>query len=94
MEFFAHSYRDAAGFDHPPVHDPCAIAYVIDPTLFHVERAPIGIELTGTLTVGMTVVDRRAPAPPDCTTQYAVELDVPGFWALVVDALERIGDPT
>jgi purine nucleosidase len=41
----------------------------------------------------MTVVDLRAPAPAECTTQYAADLDVPGFWALVVDAVSRIGDP-
>ena len=46
MEFFAHSYKDAQGFDHPPVHDPCAVAYVIDPTLMRTERAPIHVELT------------------------------------------------
>ncbi|MEO5920027.1 MAG: nucleoside hydrolase, partial [Pseudolysinimonas sp.] len=89
MEFFAHSYKDAQGFDHPPVHDPCAVAYVIDPTLMRTERAPISIELTGGLTLGMTVVDQRAPAGPEVTTQVAFDLDHGRFWALVVDALER-----
>ena len=93
MEFFTAAYRDVAGFDHPPVHDPCAVAYVIDPTLFRTVRAPIDIELHGSLTVGMTVVDTRAPAKADCPTQYAADLDVEGFWALVIDALQRIGDP-
>jgi purine nucleosidase len=93
MEFFAHSYKDAQGFDHPPVHDPCAVAYVIDPTLMRTERAPISIELTGGHTLGMTVVDQRAPAGPEVTTQVAFDLDHARFWALVVDALERIGDP-
>ena len=31
MEFFTRTYKDAQGFDYPPVHDPCAVAYVIDP---------------------------------------------------------------
>ena len=93
MDFFAHSYKDAQGFDHPPVHDPCAVAYVIDPTLMRTVRAPISIELTGEHTLGMTVVDQRAPAGPEVTTQVAFDLDHTRFWALVVDALERIGDP-
>ena len=33
MEFFTKTYKDAQGFDYPPVHDPCAVAYVIDPTV-------------------------------------------------------------
>lgn len=92
MDFFAHSYKDAQGFDHPPVHDPCAVAYVIDPSLMRTVRAPITVELTGTQTLGMTVVDLREPAP-EATTQVAFDLDADRFWALVVDALERTGDP-
>jgi purine nucleosidase len=93
MEFFAHAYRDAQGFDHPPVHDPCAVAYVIDPSVFTVRKVPLDVELNGTLTLGMTVADFRGPAPADCTTQVATALDAGRFWALVTDALRRIGDP-
>lgn len=93
MEFFAHAYKDAQGFDHPPVHDPCAVAFVIDPTVMETRRVPLDVELTGTLTLGMTVADFRAPAPEDCTTRVAMNLDHAKFWALVVDALERIGEP-
>ena len=93
LEFFAGTYKEAQGFDHPPVHDPCAVAYVIDPSVIAVRRTPLDVELTGTLTLGMTVADFRAPAPADCTTQVAVDLDHEKFWSLIVDALERIGDP-
>ncbi len=93
LEFFGHTYRDQQGFDYPPVHDPCAVAFVIDPTVMETVRVPLDIELTGTLTLGMTVADFRAPAPADCTTQVARNLDHAKFWGLVVDALERIGDP-
>ncbi|RFA22599.1 nucleoside hydrolase [Subtercola boreus] len=94
LEFFGETYREHQGFDSPPVHDPCAVAYVIDPTIMTTRRVPLDIELTGTLTLGMTVADFRAPAPADCTTQVAVTLDHARFWALVTDALRRIGDPT
>ncbi|MBR22378.1 MAG: ribonucleoside hydrolase [Leifsonia sp.] len=91
LDFFAHSYQDAQGFDHPPVHDPCAVAYVIDPSIMRTVRAPLDVELTGTLTLGMTVADLRAPAPESCPTQVAMDLDADRFWDLVIDALERIG---
>ncbi|HEI8867134.1 TPA: nucleoside hydrolase [Serratia odorifera] len=91
LQFFGQRYRQAQGFDAPPVHDPCAVAYVIDPSVMTVRKVPIDIELTGTLTLGMTVADFRYPAPPDCHTQVAVTLDRDKFWGLVVDALERIG---
>lgn len=93
LDFFGHTYSEAQGFDSPPVHDPCAVAYVIDPTIVRAERMPIAIETQGRLTTGMTVADRRGPVPDDCVTWAALELDRDRFWGLVVDALERIGDP-
>lgn len=92
MDFFQATYQDAQGFDFPPVHDPCAVAYVIDPTIVSTRKVPVDIELAGTLTLGMTVADFRAPAPADCHTSVAVELDHARFWDLVTDALERIGE--
>ena len=93
MEFFETAYRDAQGFDHPPVHDPVAVAYVIDPSLARTVAAPIAIETRGEHTLGMTVVDLRGPASADCVTRVTFDLDAERFWALVVDALERIGEP-
>jgi len=92
MDFFRASYKDAQGFDFPPVHDPCAVAYVIDPSVVSTVKVPVDIELQGALTLGMTVADFRSPAPADCTTSVAVDLDRERFWDLVVDALENIGE--
>ncbi|MGM0937596.1 MAG: nucleoside hydrolase [Pseudomonadota bacterium] len=91
LAFFGRMYKQAQGFDAPPVHDPCAVAYVIDPTVMTTQRVPVDIELTGTLTLGMTVADFRHPASDDCHTQVAVKLDHAKFWQLVVDALKNIG---
>ncbi|KPA78675.1 nonspecific nucleoside hydrolase [Leptomonas pyrrhocoris] len=93
LQFFSTQYKREQGFDFPPVHDPCAVAYVIDPTVMTTERVPVDIELTGTLTAGMTVADFRNPRPEHCHTQVAVKLDFDKFWGMVVDALKRIGDP-
>lgn len=91
LDFFAASYKDAQGFDYPPVHDPCAVAFVIDPTVMDVVRVPLDVELTGSITLGMTVADFRAAAPESCTTWAATNLDHTKFWALIIDALKRIG---
>lgn len=81
----AHSY-EGYGFPDPPIHDPVAVAAVIAPELFAFERAPIVIELTGTHTRGMTVVDRRPWVSREVPTRLAVTLDRDGFWGLVADA--------
>jgi purine nucleosidase len=41
----------------------------------------------------MTVADFRTPAPDDCHTSVAVDLDHEKFWDLVTDAIVRIGEP-
>ncbi len=92
LEFFGKTYKDAQGFDYPPVHDPCAVAYVIDPKVMTVKKVPVNIELTGTLTLEMTVADFRVPPSVDCHTQVAVKLDHTYFWDMIVDALKRIGE--
>lgn len=38
LDFFGAAYKDAQGFDYPPVHDPCAVAYVIDPAVMTVKK--------------------------------------------------------
>ena len=95
MDFFRSTYQDQEAFPDPPTHDPCAVAYVIDPALIPTRRCPVDVELRGELTYGMTVADMRALAEsPDvggsCTSQVGVGLDVGRFWALVADALARL----
>jgi inosine-uridine nucleoside N-ribohydrolase len=41
------------------LHDPQAMAYVIDPSMFTTEKYKVDVECSGELTRGMTVVERR-----------------------------------
>lgn len=93
MDFFRKSYQDNQDFVDPPVHDPCTVAYLIDPSIVSTRRCPVDVELRGDLTCGMTVADLRGPEPSaeDCHTQVAVKLDFQGFWDLVVKAITTIG---
>lgn len=90
LDFFTRSYQDMQGFEAPPVHDPCTVAYVIDPNVLTTRKVPLSVELTGGLTRGMTVADFRSPPGPDCTTSVAVTLDHERFWNLVIDAIARL----
>lgn len=92
MDFFRESYRHNQDFIDPPVHDPCTVVYLIDPTVVKTRRCPVDVELRGDLTVGMTVADLRGPEPSaeECHTQVATKLDFDRFWDLVVDAIKAI----
>lgn len=89
LTFFGKMYKQVQNFDAPPVHDACAVAYVIDPTLIEVQQVPVNIELTGTHTLGMTVADFRYPPKP-CNTWVAKKLDRARFWNLVIDAVRNL----
>jgi purine nucleosidase len=90
MRFFRVSNREAFGFADPPVHDPCTIAYLVDPAVVVTKAAPVAVETRGELTAGATVVDLRAPAPANCNTRVATQLDRERFWELVLDAIARL----
>ena len=86
---FSENYKRSKGFDEPPVHDPCAIAYVIDPSIIRVRKAPVHVEYRGQFTSGMTVTDLRKPAPSDCHTAVATHLDQERFWNLIIEAVKN-----
>ncbi len=62
------------------VGDAGTVATVIDPSACRVERYPVSVELTGTATRGMTILDRRATGqrarPSDWWTTSPVEVEV------------------
>ena len=88
---YGRRYAEVQGFDAPPVHDPVAVAIVIDEELGggHVDlvKAPIAIETAGKHTTGMTVVDLRPWVVGEGRTSVALGLDARWFWDLVVAAL-------
>ena len=91
LSFFADRYRDLWGFHAPPLHDPVAVARVIDPALVGCADARVAVELHGEHTRGATVCDRFEVLGREPNAQVALDLDVPGFWELVLAAVERLG---
>ena len=61
-----------------PVHDPCAVLALTHPELFTLEARSVQVELAGTHTRGMTLVDERGPgasAEANCQVAYGVDAD-------------------
>jgi len=92
ITFFGSTYEELWGLPGPPVHDACAVALAIDPTLVRCVDAFVAIETEGRWTRGATVVDlhRRLGRAPNA--RVAMELDAPRFWDLVIGALARLGE--
>jgi purine nucleosidase len=90
MDYYRGSNRSAQGWPDPPVHDPVAVAVVIDPTLVERQRASVVIETAGHATAGATVVDFGAGAE-SARHFVGMNLAVDAFWDHVVDACQRLG---
>jgi purine nucleosidase/pyrimidine-specific ribonucleoside hydrolase len=87
LTFFGASYRTLFGFSAPPVHDPCAVALVAEPSTVRCVDAFVAVETEGRWTRGATVVDLDGRLGRPSNARVAVELDVARFWALVTEAV-------
>jgi|TARA_B110000879_G_scaffold167456_1_gene216535 purine nucleosidase/pyrimidine-specific ribonucleoside hydrolase len=91
MGFFGTSYRSVWSFEAPPVHDPCTIAALIDPTLISWVDTHLEVELEGKWTRGETIVDLHNRLNLKPNAKVAITLDTARYWDLVLDAIERLG---
>jgi len=57
MNFYSKFHRKLYEIEESPLHDPCVIAYLIDPSLFKGKFVNVEVEKESTLTRGKTVVD-------------------------------------
>ncbi|MGI5400973.1 nucleoside hydrolase [Streptomyces sp. CA-135486] len=94
MMFFAATYRRLWGFEAPPLHDPVAVARVIDPAIVHCADASVVVELHGQHTRGATVVDLHHYLDRPVNARVAVALERELFWDRVIAAVEALGKRT
>ena len=58
LNFFEIYHEDPKwGFQGAPLHDPCTIAWIIDPSLFETKKMNVDVEAEGELVRGETVCD-------------------------------------
>jgi inosine/uridine nucleosidase len=90
LSFFADTYRTVYGFAGPPVHDACAVALLINPSLVQSVETFVAIETEGRWTRGATAVDLHGRLGMAPNARVAMELDVDGFWELVIGAIAAL----
>ncbi|TCN41798.1 purine nucleosidase/pyrimidine-specific ribonucleoside hydrolase [Kribbella orskensis] len=90
MTFFASTYRQLWGFDAPPLHDPVAVARVIDPSSVRCVEANVVVETAGRWTAGATAVDLHGYTGRPANAQVAMELDRAAFWARLIAAVTAL----
>ncbi len=73
-----------------PLHDPCVIAYLIDPTLFDGRRVNVEIETSGQWTTGMTVVDWSGISDRNANVNFITDLNRDGYMSLLCERIARL----
>ncbi|MEL6594434.1 MAG: nucleoside hydrolase [Pseudomonadota bacterium] len=66
-----------------PLHDPCVIAYLIDPDLFTGRHVNVCIETTSDLTLGMTVADWWGVTDRAPNAMFMGDINADGFFDLL-----------
>ena len=89
-DFFERFDKEKYGSDGAPLHDPCAIAWLIRPELFTGRRINVEIETGGRLTTGMTVADWWRVTDRTPNARFMRDVDAGGFFSLLTERLARL----
>lgn len=76
--------------DGIPLHDPCVIAHLLDPSLFRGRRINVAVETASPLTAGMTVADWFGATDRAPNALWLNEADADRFFALLRGRLSRL----
>ncbi|MDR0526293.1 MAG: nucleoside hydrolase [Spirochaetaceae bacterium] len=87
LDFFF-EYHIAQDFAGAPLHDPCAVAYLVKPELFSARQYHVDIETRGEHTAGMTLADRRHWSKTKPNVTALLDVDRAGFVNLLIEAFK------
>jgi purine nucleosidase/pyrimidine-specific ribonucleoside hydrolase len=90
LDYFASTYESVFGFEAPPLHDPVAVAAVLEPGLLKTRPMRVDIECGSDLTRGETVCDLHGVTGKAPNVEVGVELDREGFFRMLYEALGRL----
>lgn len=89
-DFFERFDKEKYGSDGAPLHDPCVIAWLLQPGLFSGRKINVEIETTSELTLGMTVADWWGVTDRAPNALFIGDVDADGFFALLTDRISRL----
>jgi purine nucleosidase/pyrimidine-specific ribonucleoside hydrolase len=90
LEFFCRTNAEVFGMPDGPLHDPVAVAVLVDPEVVTSVHTRLDVELAGTETAGATSVDLDGMLRREPNAWVATGLDVDRFWDLLDEAIGRL----
>jgi len=90
LTFYDKNDPERYGEQGGPLHDPCVIAWLLQPNLFRGKRVHLTVETGSPLTMGQTVADWWNVTGKEANTTVIDHADADGFYTLLVDLLSRL----
>lgn len=89
-DFFERFDKEKYGSEGAPLHDPCVIAYLLQPELFSGRLVNVEVETGSELTLGMTVADWWGVTDRAPNVTFMGDIDAAGFFALLSERIGRL----
>jgi purine nucleosidase len=89
-DFFERFDMAKYGSEGAPLHDPCVIAYLIDPSLFAGRHINVMVETGSDLTLGMTVADWWGVTDRPANALFLGSVETERFFALLTERIGRL----
>ncbi|NKB26750.1 MAG: nucleoside hydrolase [Rhodobacteraceae bacterium] len=89
-DFFERFDKEKYGSEGAPLHDPCVIAYLLQPDLFTGRQINVEVEVDSALTRGMTVADWWGVTDRPANALFIGGIDDAGFFDLLTERLARL----
>jgi purine nucleosidase len=86
LDFYGAQYIETFG-EGAPLHDPCVIAYILQPELFSGQDMRVDIEMDSPLTAGSTVCDLHDRSGRPANAHVVEKIDSVRFFDLVQERL-------
>ena len=91
LEFYDRHDMDKYGIAGGPLHDPCTVAYLLQPDLFAGRLCNVAVETESELTLGHTAVDFWHITGREKNVNWIYKADADGFYELLIERLSRYG---
>lgn len=89
LEYFIKFHKEICGWDFAPLHDPCAIAWLINPDMFKSKKLNVQIDIDGEHTTGCTVTDFLNRFELEPNTDVLLDVDRHQFIDMIVEAVNK-----
>ena len=89
LAHYGRSDIERYGMEGAPLHDPCVVAYLLQPELFSLRPTTVTVDIVSPDNMGRTVVDWWYRTGAAANVEIAAAVDASGVYDLVLDALSR-----